>query len=213
MKHELQNLIQGKGGDGKTAFIQEIAGYLRAGKEAGAANEGKEYTKQQEEERLIGFINKNRLWHSGIISEHNKIGEGAEQKVYYNPERGIVVKINDSIFFKYWVDYFYNLLIHNFFFPDTSYTLIGFKRANDILYAVVEQPHIIRTEDIDLENVKEFLTQNGFEHTRRNDYYNPELCIILEDLHDENVISSSKILFFVDTVFYLTDKFYEPVDH
>ncbi len=210
MKHELQDLIQGKGRDRKTDLIQTISDYLRTGKEAGAANEGEQYTKQQEEKSLINFIDKNNLWHTGIISEHNKIGEGAEQKVYYNPERGIVVKINDSIFFGYWLDYFYNLIIHNYFFPDTSYTLIGFKLISDILYAVVEQHHIVRTEDINLENIKAFLEQNGFEHTRRNDYYNKELGIILEDLHDENVISRNQIPFFVDTVFYLTDKFFEP---
>ena len=210
MKHELQDLIQGKGLDRKTNLIRKITAHLRTGEKAGATNEGGKYTKQQEEESLIDFINKNNLWYPGIISEHNKIGEGAEQKVYYNPERGIVVKINDSIFFEYWLDYFNNLLVHNFFFPDTAYKLIAFKTITGILYAVVEQPHIIRTEDIDLENVKEFLKHNGFEHTRRNDYYNNDLGIILEDLHDENVISSHQIPFFVDTVFYLTDKFYEP---
>ncbi len=77
--------------------------------------------------------------------------------------------------------------------------------------AVVEQPHIVKTEDIDLEDVKKFLAQNGFENTRRNDYYNNDLGVILEDLHDENVISSGQIPFFIYTVFYLTDKFYEPV--
>ncbi len=209
MKYELQNLIQGKGRDGDSDIIQKVTAFLRASKKASAAHEGAEYAKQQEEEGLIAFINDNNLRHSGIINEHNKIGEGAEQKVYYNPERGIVVKINDSIFFQFWIDYFHNLLIHNFFFPDTSYTLVGFRLLNDVLYAVVEQPHIIRTEDIDLENVKEFLKQNGFENTRRNDYYNKELGIILEDLHDENVISSNQIPFFVDTVFYLTDEFYK----
>ena len=90
MKYELQNLIHGKGGDGKTNSIQEIAGYLRTGKEASAGNEGKKYTKQQEEARLTDFINKNHLWYPFPISEHNKICEGAEQKVYYDPERGIL---------------------------------------------------------------------------------------------------------------------------
>ena len=58
MKYELQNLIQGKGGDSKTNFIKQITCYLRTGKKASTTNEGKEYTKQQEEERLIIFIEK-----------------------------------------------------------------------------------------------------------------------------------------------------------
>lgn len=209
IKYELQNLIQGKGGDRETNLIQKIAGFLRASKEAGAGNEGKEYSKRQEEECLIEFISKNDLWYRKLISEHNKIGEGAEQRVYYYEELGIVIKTNDTIFFEYWLDYFNNLLIHNYFFGDTAYTLLGFRIINATLYAVIEQPHVVRTEDIDLEDVKAFLSQNGFDNTRRNDYYNKDLGIILEDLHDENVISSDQILFFVDTVFYLTNKFYE----
>jgi hypothetical protein len=46
------------------------------------------------------------------------------------------------------------------------------------------------------------LAYNGFENTRRNDYYNKELGLILEDMHDENVIANSDTLFFIDTVFY-----------
>ncbi len=34
------------------------------------------------------------------------------------------------------------------------------------------------------------------------------LGLILEDIHDENVICSNGILYFIDTVFYLTQKFY-----
>jgi len=56
--------------------------------------------------------------------------------------------------------------------------------------------------------VKAFLQQNGFENTRNNDYYNPFLGIILEDLHDENVLTQNNVLYFIDTVFYLTDEFW-----
>lgn len=35
-----------------------------------------------------------------------------------------------------------------------------------------------------------------------NNYYNKELGLILEDIHDENVIVKSNTLFFIDTVFY-----------
>jgi hypothetical protein len=56
-----------------------------------------------------------------------------------------------------------------------------------------------------------FLNKNGFINTRNNDYYNPELGIILEDLHDENVLCRNGILYFIDTVFYLKDKFWEKL--
>lgn len=53
-----------------------------------------------------------------------------------------------------------------------------------------------------LSDVKKLLAYNGFENTRRNDYYNKELGLILEDVHDENVLVNSNTLFFIDTVFY-----------
>ena len=44
---------------------------------------------------------------------------------------------------------------------------------------------------------------NGFSCTKNNDYYNSELGIILEDLHDENVLTQNGMLYFIDTVFYI----------
>jgi hypothetical protein len=209
MKYELQNLIQGKGRDGKTNIISTIASYLNGCKEASNNNKGKEYTKQQEEKSLIAYIEQNKFWFQGILSEYSRIGAGAEQIVYYNSEKGVVIKTNDSVFYSYWVDYLHSLILHNYFFPDTEYTLLGFRFTDDALYAVVQQPHIVNTELVDLDLVKVFLSHNGFVNTRRNDYYNEQLGIILEDLHDENVLSVNQIPFFVDTVFYLTENFYK----
>ena len=47
------------------------------------------------------------------------------------------------------------------------------------------------------------MNSNNFQKIRNNDYFNSELGIILEDLHDENVLTSNQILYFIDTVFYL----------
>ena len=48
-----------------------------------------------------------------------------------------------------------------------------------------------------------FMRANGFVNTRRQDYHHPDLGIIIEDLHDENVLSSKGLLYFIDTVFYI----------
>jgi len=47
------------------------------------------------------------------------------QKVYLNDDGLSVTKLNDSIFYETWTDYFNSPLLHNFFFPATSYELIG----------------------------------------------------------------------------------------
>lgn len=67
---------------------------------------------------------------------------------------------------------------------------------------------MVSTEQTDLNHVKEFLQANGFLLKKNNDYFHPELGIILEDLHDENVLTTNGTLQFIDTVFYLTEKFY-----
>ncbi len=86
--------------------------------------------------------------------------------------------------------------------------MIGFTKDHRILYCVVQQAYVAITENTDLDQVKTFLIQNGFENNRNNDYVNPELGIILEDLHDENVLTRNEILYFIDTVFYLNEKFW-----
>ena len=136
------------------------------------------------------------------------IGNGAEQTVYLSADNKSVIKLNGSVYYLFWIDYLHNLLLHNYFFPDTSYQLMGFKETAGILYAVVKQPFIQFTEPTNIDLVKQFLSANGFENKKNNDYINKSLGIILEDLHDENVLVNQKILFFIDTVFYLTPTFY-----
>jgi hypothetical protein len=101
------------------------------------------------------------------------------------------------------------LLLHNFFFEDTAYKLIGFYKLDNVLFAVVQQPYVLVNSVTNLNNVKTFLKINGFVNTRNNDYYNSELGIILEDLHDENVLTKDGLLYFIDTVFYLTPDFWK----
>ena len=149
---------------------------------------------------------KKNLWISIDLTQY--VSEGAEQKVYLKDTEN-VLKLNDSIYYNSWKDYLYNLLLHNYFFPDTAYDLIGFTKDNDILYAVVQQAYVSITANTDLKQVKEFLTLNGFENNRNNDYINHELGIILEDLHDENVLTRNEVLYFIDTVFYVTETFWD----
>ena len=120
-----------------------------------------------------------------------------------------VIKLNDAIYYETWQDYFNNLLLNNFIFPDTAYNLISFHESENILYAVVQQDFIKWDESTDLENVKKFLAENGFQNKKNNDYFHPNLGIILEDLHDESVLTYKGNLYFIDTVFYLTEQFYE----
>ena len=206
LKNHLYAVISGKSEVRHGKIIQTIANYIRESQRTSTTSKGSKLYKEQEKQKLESYISKNRLW-VNHIDFNQYVSEGAEQKVYLNDQKS-VIKLNDSIYYTSWRDYLYNLLLHNHFFPDTAYELIGFIKDKSILYAVVQQSYVAITANTDLEQVKKFLTQNGFENTRNNDYFNPELGIILEDLHDENVLTRNEVLYFIDTVFFLTKKFW-----
>ena len=157
--------------------------------------------KEEETKSLIQFAEDNNLWVENINIDLY-VSQGAEQKVYLKDGTS-VLKLNDSIYYVSWVDYFHNLLLNNLFFPDTAYLLLGFYKDLDVLYAVVEQPFVKANEKTDLNMVKAFLENNGFINKKNHDYYNEELGLILEDLHDENVLTQNGMLYFIDTVFYI----------
>lgn len=207
MKDELRNIISGKSQVSNGAIIQTIASYLKRSSETSEVAKNEKHFKKQETKILIDFITQNNLWVTNIDTT-KYISEGAEQKVYLN-DNEYVLKLNDGIFYSSWEDYFYNLLLHNFYFPDTAYELLGFIIDNESLYAIVKQHFVKATEKTDLQMVKDFLTANGFVNTKNNDYKNDELGIILEDLHDENVLTKNGLLYFIDTVFFMTEKFYK----
>lgn len=205
-KNELQNVISGNAEVRHGKNIQSVSNYLRRKKVTNQKAEESEFIKDEEAKILIEFINENKLWVESI-DESKYISEGAEQKVYEYIDPNYILKLNDSIFYEFWLDYFHSLLLHNFFFPHLAYELIGFYKK-ETLFAVVKQPYVISTEPTSLVNVKIFLAENGFINKKNNDYFNPELGIILEDLHDENVLTEHGALQFIDTVFYLTPSFF-----
>lgn len=207
LKHELQSIISGAGTKAEGDLIQAAAHYLRKSKEAGRNAKEIQFSKDHEAEKLIEWAHQNNLWYNSI-DESRFIARGAEQRVYLFEDVRFVLKLNDSIFYAYWLDYFHSLSIHNFLFPQTAYELIGFHLENEQLYAVVKQPFIEITEPTNLEAAREFLQENGFQLKKNNDYFNPHLGIILEDLHDENILSNHQTLFFIDTVFYLMSTFF-----
>ena len=207
LKDELHNVISGKSEIRFGTAIQAITSYLNDGEKASPTFEVEKHFKKQETEKLEKYISENNLWMKDIdLSQY--VSEGAEQKVYLKDSEH-VLKLNDSIYYSSWKDYFYNLLLHNYFFSDTAYELIGFTKDKKILYAIVKQNYVSITSNTNLTDVKTFLTLNGFENNRNNDYYNSELGIILEDLHDENVLNRNGILYFIDTVFFLTENFWK----
>lgn len=207
IKDELQNIIAGNGQTGFEGLIKKAQIHLGGNEIPSSESENIKHLQSEEEKRLIEFIESNNLFYDEDISEVNFIAEGAEQKVYRLDDE-FIIKLNDRIFYTFWKDYFNSLLIHNYFFESTAYELLGFKLIEGKLFSVVKQRFICSSEPVDLDLIKNFLTFNHFINIRNNDYKNDFLGLIFEDLHDENVISQNGILFFIDTIFYITENFY-----
>jgi len=207
VKNELQNIIEGKSGSRESNPIQAAKAYLRNHTQSSGENKGSKPDRPEEEGALKQYAREN-----GLFIEKSGLGvfitSGAEQKIFYKENDTTLFKIADAIFYRTWEDYLNNLLLHNYFFTDTAYTLVGFLEDEDRFYAVVKQQFVLLTEKTDLDSIKRYLLANGFTHKKNNDYYHPYLGVILEDLHDENVLTSDGVLFFIDTVFYLTEAFY-----
>ena len=164
--------------------------------------EGKSVIKERQAAILKTFCDENDLWVNNIPGEDRYLTRGGEARVFLHPDNKKVIKLNDAVYYATWLEFFNSILLHNLVFPNTAYTLLGFVRERDILYAVLQQPFITSDAQVELEEIKKLLTFNGFENTRRNDYIHKELGLILEDMHDENVLVNSETLFFIDTVFY-----------
>lgn len=208
IKNELQNIITGNGQIGDKNLIKTIQDVLRRNEKSIQISSQNKLVKSEEEIFLKHITEAEDLTYKEEISESNYISEGAEQKVYRLDDK-YVIKLNDTIFYASWKDYFNSLLIHNYFFNSTKYELLGFKIINKKIFAVVKQRFVKADEIVDLEQLKSFLEFNNFRNVRNNDYQNDELGLIFEDLHDENVLINNGILYFIDTIFYLTDNFYK----
>lgn len=148
LKYELHDVISGKSQVRFGAIIQTIASYFNNGAEAGSKVEITKQIREQETKRLEVFISENDLWINDIdFSQY--VSEGAEQRVFLKDSEH-VLKLNDAIYYSSWKDYFYNLLLHNYFFTDTAYELLGFTMEKDVLYAVVQQSYVSITQNTDL---------------------------------------------------------------
>lgn len=131
------------------------------------------------------------------------IGEGAEQKVYLKDDGLSVVKVNSGRFHGNWLEYFNRLLFHAFLFPSTKYLTSGFTQVDGAFAVISEQPFAILNEGASRSKVESYLSTHGFVRTKNDDYYNRNISVKLEDLHDENVFHDEEgNILFIDPVIY-----------
>ncbi|MCC5944653.1 MAG: hypothetical protein JJT94_06930 [Bernardetiaceae bacterium] len=175
---ELQTYLQRTASSERQNLIRAAQAILSRSASTGSTSSAAKLERKDEERELREWAKQQNCW----IKPPNQdlyVAEGAEQKVFFMSDRQTVIKFNRGVFYEYWKDYLLNLLLHNFFFPSTSYKLIGFSEMELELCAVVEQHFVQSNQETDLEQVRLFLETNGFKNTRNHDYYNSDLKVIL----------------------------------
>ena len=207
IKHILKNIIDGIVITGQADTLATTRNFLCASFTTSTTvkrnYEEQSSIKKEQTQKLISFCTLHHLFVDDIVDESLYLAEGGEATVYFGTDNKSVIKFNDGVYYFTWLDFLNSIIIHNTLFPETNYTLLGFSIKNDNLFAVLKQPFVISNQKTELDEVKSFLAFNGFKNTRGNDYYHQEWGLILEDMHDENIIVNSNALFFIDTVFFI----------
>lgn len=191
--------------DNCTSIRNLLCGRFQTSTTVKADFEGKSVIKKEQAGLIETYCDQHHLWVTGFPAEDRYLTRGGEARVYLHPDGRHVLKLNDAVYYATWLEFLNSILLHNFVFQNTAYSLEGFIKESDTLIAVLKQPFVIADAQVDLGDIKKLLEFNGFEHAKRHDYIHKELGLILEDMHDENVLVNSETLFFIDTVFYTVD--------
>ena len=128
--------------------------------------------------------------------------EGGEHQIYQN--EGYFLKRNNLLYHTNWLEYFHRIVLHNWLFPETSIHFEGLMLVDDELQPVITQKAFLATRGANRNEVEAEMERRGFYRRKADNYYNPDLGVLVEDLHDENVLVSPKgSLLIFDPVIYL----------
>lgn len=167
--------------------------------------ESRSIVKEEQARFLKTHAEDKMFWMQSLPEGCQYLTHGGESEIYLASDQLHVIKNNDAVYYATWLEFFNSLVIHNLLFPNTAYKFVGFTLGKEGELRAVLQQRFIEGEQADLADIKEHLSFNGFAHTKRQDYFNTEFGLILEDMHDENVIARNDVLFFIDTVFYIME--------
>lgn len=209
VRQQLQHIIRGTiiegQGDRCRAVRNHLCTSFSTSRTVKKDFESQSVIKEKQSVGLKKWALVHRRWITDVPPSWKYLTHGGEAQIFLDAGLKNVIKLNNGIYYATWLEYFNSLVLHNLFFPDTAYDFLGFMERKKDLIAVVQQPFIPSEGIASLESIKALLGFNGFENTKRQDYFNQEFGLILEDMHDENVIAKEDLLFFIDTVFYIIE--------
>ncbi len=138
--------------------------------------------------------------------KQNKMG-GAEHEIYFEPAAQRWFKRNNLTYHTTYLEYLHRLALHNFFFPEAPVCLEGFAKSAEALLPVLSQPNVRVEHGAARAVTEKAMRLLGFERQQDDNYYSRALGILVEDLHDENVVTGEDgELYMIDPALYLDDR-------
>lgn len=146
IRQKLQNIVRGACQEGSADACSTIRDHLIEGFGANptikSEFEGRSIVKKKQAAFLKSYAENSDLWLISLPADAEYLTRGGESKIYLAPDKLDFIKVNDSIYYATWLEYFTSLVIHNTLFPQTSYSLVGFTQDSDSLCAVLKQPFV-----------------------------------------------------------------------
>ena len=139
--------------------------------------------------------------------EDGKRGE-TENELYYDEKQHRWFKRNNMFMHSTYLEFFHRIALHNYLFPEAPLRLEGFVVNQGELMPVMSQPHVRAERGATKAEVINYMKKLGFKHKSGVDFYNPTTGVIVEDLHDENVLidpDNPDHMYIVDPIIFLDD--------
>lgn len=126
--------------------------------------------------------------------------EGGKAYVYLSPDGTKVVK---EIGLDYYIEpqlLLDRIVLHNYLFPESKLTVTNFGKNDDGKFVVIAEQPFIQGEYVSQDEIKDFMESMGFEpyNKRGTEFINKDKGIIVNDLHDENVIKTPNSYIVID---------------
>ena len=134
------------------------------------------------------------------------VDRGSENEVYSAYDADIVYKLND---FRYADDnlnsFFERLQVHNRYFPECKYDLIGFGRNREgKVCAILVQPFIHAEREATEEEITDALALSGFQPQFGGECFTNGEYDIFDALPNNVLYGTDGHLYFIDTIIYKT---------
>ena len=128
--------------------------------------------------------------------------EGGEHQVYQTG--GWFYKRNNMAYHSSYLEYFHRVVLHNYLFAETAIQFEGLMWYDDMLQLVIRQKALLGQRGATRAEVESELNLRGFSRRTADNYYSSSLGLLVEDLHDENMlVDADGDLIIFDPVIYI----------